>query len=79
MIELKINPKHKKIYRERAYKVEAMQGLVNDILELDRCWMQDDASHRWLLTAMGLTVQMHQLQALKQGRSTWNIKELVLG
>jgi len=28
---------------------------------------------------MGLTIQMHQLQAFKQGRPTWNIKELVLG
>ena len=35
--------------------------------------------NRWLFAAMGLTIQMHQLEAFKQGRSTWNIKELVLG
>jgi len=27
---------------------------------------------------MGLTVQMNQLKAFKQGGSTWNIKELAL-
>jgi hypothetical protein len=30
------------------------------------------------LRRMGLTIQMHQLQAFKDGKSTWNIKELVL-
>ena len=66
-------------YRERSYKVEPMQGLVKDIFELDRCWMRGNSNNRWIFAAMGLTVQMHQLQAFKQGRSTWNIKELVLG
>jgi hypothetical protein len=28
---------------------------------------------------MGLTIQMHQLEAFKLGKSTWNIKEQVLG
>lgn len=72
-------PNHKKIYRERSYKVEPMQGLVEDIFELDRCWMHGDENNRWLFADMGLTIQMHQLQAFKQGRSTWNIKEQVLG
>ena len=79
MIAFMSKPKHRKIYRERAYKVEPMQGLVKDIFELDRCWMRGDANNRWLFAAMGLTIQMHQLQAFKQGRSTWNIKEQVLG
>ena len=79
MIAFMGKPKHKKIYRERAYKVEPMQGLVKDIFELDRCWMRGDDNNRWLFAAMGLTIQMHQLQAFKQGRSTWNIKEQVLG
>jgi hypothetical protein len=79
MISFMSKPKHKKIYRERAYKVEPKQGLVKDIFELDRCWMRGDANNRWLFAAMGLTIQMHQLQAFKQGRSTWNIKEQVLG
>jgi len=79
MIQFMRKPKHQKIYRERSYKVEPMQGLVKDIFELDRCWMRGDDNNRWLFAAMGLTVQMHQLQAFKQGRSTWKIKELVLG
>ena len=79
MIAFMSKPNHKKIYRERAYKVEPMQGLVKDIFELDRFWMRGDDNNRWLFAAMGLTIQMHQLQAFKQGRSTWNIKEQVLG
>jgi len=79
MIQFMRKPKHQKIYRERSYKVEPLQGLVKDIFELDRCWMRGDDNNRWLFAAMGLTVQMHQLQAFKQGRSTWKIKELILG
>jgi hypothetical protein len=79
MILFMDKPKHKKIYRERSYKVEPMQGLVKDIFEIDRCWMRGNSNNRWIFAAMGLTVQMHQLQAFKQGGSTWNIKELVLG
>ena len=37
MIQFMSKPKHKKIYRERSYKVEPMQGLVKEIFELDRC------------------------------------------
>ena len=79
MIKFMQKAKHKKIYRERFFRVEPMQGLVKDIFELDRCWMRGNEDNRWIFAAMGLTVQMHQLQAFKQGRSTWNIKELVLG
>jgi hypothetical protein len=79
MIAFMKKPKHRKIYRERSYKVEPMQGLVKDIFELDRCWMRGDENNRWLFAAMGLAVQMYQLQAFKQGKSTWNVKELVLG
>ena len=79
MISFMKKPKHKKIYRERSYKVEPMQGLVKDIFELDRCWMRGNDNNRWLFAAMGVAVQMHQLQAFKQGKSTWNVKELVLG
>jgi len=79
MIAFMNKPKHKKIYRQRAYKVEPMQGLVKDIFELDRCWMRGSENNRWLFAAMGVAVQMHQLEAFKQGKSTWNIKERVLG
>jgi len=32
----------RQIYRERAYKVEPMRGLVKDIFDLDACWMRDN-------------------------------------
>ena len=72
-------PKLKQIYKERSYRVEPMQGLVKDIFELDHCWMRGNAGNRWLFAAMGLTVQMHQLKAFKEKRSTWKIKAEVLG
>jgi len=56
MIAFMSKPKYKKIYRERAYKTEPMQGQVKDIFELDRCWMGGDANNRWLFAAMGLTI-----------------------
>jgi len=79
MIKFMDKKKHKKIYRERAYKVEPMQGIVKDIFDLERCWMRGDDNNRWLFAAMGLAIQMHQLEAFKQGKSTWNIKEQVSG
>ena len=79
MIEFMRKRKHKKIYRERSYKVEPMQGLVKNIFDLNRCWMLGDENNRWIFAAMGLTIQMHQFKVYKNGRSTWNIKEQVLG
>ena len=79
MFKVMEQPKHKQIYKERSYRVEPMQGLVKDIFELDRCWMRGSQNNRWLFAAMGLTVQMHQLDAYKQKQSTWNIKGDVLG
>ena len=79
MIAFMQKPKHQKIYRQRAYKVEPMQGLVKDIFELEHCWMRGDQNNRWIFAAMGLTIQMHQFDAFKNSRSTWNIKERVLG
>ncbi len=58
---------------------KAMQGLVKDIFELDYCWMRGNAGNRWLFAAMGLTIQMHQLDAFNEKRSTWVIKTEVLG
>jgi hypothetical protein len=62
---------HKKIYRERSYKVEPMQGLAKDIFGLDHFWMRGDVNNRWVFAAMGLTIQMHQLQAYKDGLSIY--------
>ena len=72
-------PKLKQIYKERSYRVEPMQGLVKDIFDLDHCWMRGNKSNRWLFAAMGLAIQMHQLDAFKEKRSTWKIKTEVLG
>ena len=72
-------PRHKQIYKERGYRVEPMQGLVKEIFDLDRCWMKGNNNNRWLFAAMGITVQMHQLMAYRKKKSTWRIKEQVLG
>ncbi len=62
--------KFKQIYKERAYRVEPMQGLVKEIFDLNRCWMKGTENNRWLFAAMGLTIQMHQLKAYHEKRST---------
>jgi hypothetical protein len=81
LLETQIIKKKKniKIYRQRSYRVEPIKGLVKDIFDLDCYWMRSEQNNRWLFAAMGLTIQMHQLNAFKKGRSTWNIKEQVLG
>ncbi len=72
-------PKNKKIYKERSMRVEPMQGLVKDIFELDRCWMRGSKNNRWLFATMGIVIQMHQLRAFRNRKSTWKIKDEVLG
>jgi hypothetical protein len=79
MIKVMKKPEHKQIYKERSYRVEPMQGLVKEIFDLDRCWMRGNKNNRWLFAAMGLTIQMHQLIAFREKRSTWCIKDEVLG
>jgi hypothetical protein len=56
-----------------------MQGFVKHIFGSDHCRMRGDVNNRWVFAAMGLTIQMHQLQAYNDGLSTWNIKDQVLG
>lgn len=79
MISVMNRPKFKQIYKERSQRVEPMQGLVKEIFDLERCWMKGNDNNRWLFAAMGLTIQMHQFKAYHQRRSTWKIKEDVLG
>ncbi len=79
MIEAMKTKLCQKYLKERGQTVEPMQGLVKEIFDLDRCWMRGNDSNRWLFAAMGLTVQMHQLRAYRQKRSTWKIKSEVLG
>jgi hypothetical protein len=46
---------------------------------LETCWMRGQAHNRWLFAAMGVVIQMHQYRAWQEGRSTWAIKQEVLG
>lgn len=71
--------KNQRLYKQRSYTVEPMQGLVKEIFELERCWMRGNANNRWLFAAMGVVVQLHQYRAWQAGRSTWAIKTEVLG
>ena len=68
-----------RLYQQRSSTVEPMQGLVKDIFELERCWMRGHENNRWLFAAMGVVVQMQQYRAWIEGRSTWAIKQEVLG
>ena len=79
MIRLLNRPRYKRLYRERGQTVEPMQGLVKDIFGLERCWMHGHRTNRWLFAAMGVAVQLHQAKAIKEERSTWKIKQEVLG
>lgn len=79
MIKQMATRKFKKIYQQRSTTVEPMQGLVDNIFDLETSWMRGENNNRWLFAAMGVAVQMAQLQAYKNHQSTWNIKSLVLG
>jgi hypothetical protein len=41
--------------------------------------MRGDINNRWLFAAMGVAVQIAQGQAIRMGRSTWQVKQQVLG
>jgi hypothetical protein len=71
--------KNKKVYKQRSSTVEPRQGLLKDIFELERCWMRGNTNNRWLFAAMGVAVQRHQYRAGQAGRSSWAIKQEVLG
>lgn len=79
MIRQMQTKQNRRIYKHRAITVEPMQGLVKELFDLETCWMRGDESNRWLFAAMGVAVQIAQHRAYRQGTSTWNIKEEVLG
>jgi hypothetical protein len=79
MIKVLQKQKNKRLYKQRSDTVEPMPGLVKDIFELEMCWRRGNANKRWLFAAMGVVVQMHQYRAWTEGRSTWAIKQEVLG
>jgi hypothetical protein len=41
--------------------------------------MRSNTYNRWLFAAMGVAVQIAQLDAFRNHRSTWAIKQVVLG
>jgi hypothetical protein len=71
--------KNQQVDKQRSYTVEPRQGLVKEIFELERCWLRGNENNRWLFAAMGVAVQMHHHRAWQAGRSTWAIKQEVLG
>ena len=79
MVRFLRKPAMRRLYKQRAVRVEPMQGLVAEIFGLDRCWMRGNENNRWLFAAMGVAVQMHQSIAYKEGRSPWKIKGEGLG
>ena len=79
MIQELKNKEFRRTYRHRSTTVEPMQGLMADIFDLDRCWMRGDDNNRWAFAAMGVAVQMAQLKAYRRGKSTWSVKQEVLG
>jgi hypothetical protein len=79
MIKEMLTKQNIKDYRKRSVTVEPMQGLVDNIFELDKCWMRGNDSNRWLFAAMGIAIQMAQSKAFREQRSIWNIKNDVLG
>jgi hypothetical protein len=79
MIQVLSPRKTKRLSKQRSYAVEPMQGLVKDLFDLETYWMRGNANNRWLFAAMGVVVQRHQYQAWQEGRSTWAIKQAVLG
>jgi len=79
MIQQMQTARNRQIYKQRAITVEPMQGLVKELFDLETCWMRGDESNRWLFAAMGVAVQMAQHHAYRQGASTWNLREEVLG
>lgn len=79
MIHVLNLPPNRLLRKQRGQTVEPMQGVVKNIFALDRCWMRGQRNNRWLFAAMGVAVQLHQARALTAHRSTWKIKQEVLG
>jgi hypothetical protein len=79
LVQLLHQRKNKGVYKQRRYPVEPLQGLVKDILELERCWMRGKENNRWVFAARGVAVQMHQYRAWQAGCASGAIKQEVLG
>jgi len=53
MVKVLKQRKNKKIYKQRNYTVEPMQGLLKEIFELERCWMRGNTHNRWVFRRDG--------------------------
>jgi hypothetical protein len=79
MINVLNRPVNRRLRQQRGQTVEPMQGVVKEVFALERCWMRGHHNNRWRFAAMGVAVQLHQARAFKAHRSTWKIKQDVLG
>lgn len=79
MINVLNRPVNRRLRQQRGQTVGPMQGVVKDVFALERCWMRGHRNNRWLFASMGVAVQLHQARAFKAHRSTWKIKQDVLG
>jgi hypothetical protein len=79
MIHVLDRPQNRRLRPQRGQTVEPMPGVVQGIFALERCWMRGHHHNRWLFAAMGGAVHLHQTRALNTHRSTWKIKQEVLG
>lgn len=79
MIKDMLTTRNKAAYKQRSTTVEPMQGLMDDMFELERCWMRGNINNRWVFAAMGVAVQIAQLSAWRDKRSTWDIRSEVIG
>ena len=79
MVKVLKQTRHQHLDQQRRYTVEPMQGLITDIVDLETCWLRGQAPNRWLFAVLGVVIQMHQYRAWQEGRSTWAIKQEVLG
>jgi len=56
-----------------------LQQIPNGFVQLKFKYRVKIVLSRRRFAAMGLTIQMHQLDAYHENRSTWQIKDEVLG
>jgi len=79
IIEIMEQPAHKILFGQRGVSVEPVEGLVKNIFDLDNCLMRGEKNNCRLFAAMSVAVQISQLAAYRKNRSTWRIKDDVLG
>jgi hypothetical protein len=79
MISVLNLPTNRRVRQQRGQPVEPRQGLGKDIVALEHCGRHGHRHHRWLLAAMGVTVQRPQARALKRQHAGWKITQELLG